>query len=94
MHSIHQQVWGTRERLSGRAVRGVPNFFPLLSLELLQHPGFPGGRLEVGKIETQARFFFSPKAAGKGLENCSLEANLIIGYQYYRVSTSEPHLSL
>ena len=48
----------------------------------------------MGKIETQARFFFSPKAAGKGLENCSLEANLIIGYQYYRVSTAEPHLGL
>lgn len=58
----------------------------------------PGGRLEMGKIETQARFFFffPCKAAGKGLENCSLEGDLMIGCQYYRVSasTSEPHLRL
>lgn len=50
----------------------------------------------MGKIETQARFFFSCKAAGKGLENCSLEGDLMIGCQYYRVlaSTSEPRLHL
>lgn len=42
-----------------------------------------------GKTETQARFF-SPKAVGKGLEDCTLEVDLIIGNQYYRVSTSVP----
>lgn len=40
VHSTHQRVWGTRGKLSGRAVRDRPKFFPLLPHDLLLFPDF------------------------------------------------------